>query len=127
MAQGYTVNTASLAIRIGELRSLAGAVESAAFALGSTGGNLGPGDLTSAVAEVSDQWYDGLGQMRDKIDTMADNVSNAVANYDALDASGAEGMRALADNALVSAQLDPLRKAAAAIKAQRGNLNTAGG
>ncbi|HEV8562663.1 MAG TPA: hypothetical protein VGR06_40615 [Actinophytocola sp.] len=127
MAQGFTVSTGSLAIRIGELRSLASAVEGAATALGTTCGNLGPGELTAAVQEVSEQWSDGLGTMREKIDTMADNVSAAVDNYELIEQGGAERMTALGDSILVDQTLKPLRDTTIALSTQRDALNRAGG
>lgn len=90
---GYTVNTESLAARIGELRSLVESVESAANSLDVHGGDLGPGDIGSAVAEVADKWREGLGKMKEKIDTMADNVGEAVSNYDLLEEQGHDAFR----------------------------------
>lgn len=128
MGSGYTVDTTSLAIRIGELRSLAAAVESTAGALSTTCGRLGPGDLTAAVEEVAQRWRDGLGKMREKIDTMADNVDNAVANYTTIEQGGQARMDALADRTVAETQLNTLRGAAAALLTQRDDLlNQAGG
>lgn len=93
MADGLTVNTESLAIRVGELRAVADAVDSAASALDVSGGDLGPGDLNAAVREVAEQWRDGLSEMRDKIDTIAGNVDDAVDGYEAVEAASAERFR----------------------------------
>ena len=93
MPHGYTVNTTSLAIRVGELRAVADAVENAASALDISGGDLGPGDINAAVREVARQWRDGLAEMRDKIDTIAGNVDDAVTGYEAIEAAGAERFR----------------------------------
>lgn len=100
---GYTVNTDSLATRIGELRSLVQSVESAASSLDVHGGDLGPAGIGSAVAEVAGKWRDGLGEMKEKIDTMAENVSHAVTNYDELEAQGQEAFRLTIDGELSSA------------------------
>ncbi|HEX5116269.1 MAG TPA: hypothetical protein VFW65_13825 [Pseudonocardiaceae bacterium] len=80
-AAGYTVDPAGLAERIGELRAVAEAVDAAAAALGVPGGDLGPGNLPGAVASLRGQWQDGLGHMRDRIDTMASAINHANANY----------------------------------------------
>jgi len=88
--KGYTVDTDSLAIRIGELRALVDTVQSAADQLELYGAELGPGDISSAVSDVADHWRDGLGNIADHIGTMADSVSNAVTNYDTLEQEGAD-------------------------------------
>lgn len=93
MADGYTVNTESLAIRVGELRAVADAISSAATALEMSGGDLGPGDITAAVQEVAQQWRDGLSEMCDKIDEIAGNVDDAVSGYEAVEAASAERFR----------------------------------
>lgn len=93
MPHGYTVDTTSLAIRVGELRAVADAVDSAASALDIAGGDLGPGDINAAVREVAQQWRDGLSGMRDKIDTIAGNVDDAVTGYEAIEAASAERFR----------------------------------
>jgi hypothetical protein len=125
MGQGFTVNADSLAIRVGELRELADAVESAALVFGTTG-NLGPGDLTSAVQEVSEQWYEGLGKMRDKINDMAGNLDNAVTNYRTLDQGGHDRMDALVDRELAAGELNTLRAAAAVQLTQQRDLLAGG-
>lgn len=88
MPSGYTVNTGSLAIRVGELRAVAAAVAGAASALEVSGGDLGPGDINAAIQEVAGQWRDGLAEMVDKIDTIAGNVDDAVSNYEQVEAAG---------------------------------------
>ncbi|HEX3591430.1 MAG TPA: hypothetical protein VHV74_17560 [Pseudonocardiaceae bacterium] len=80
-AAGYTVDPAGLADRVGELRAVAGAVGAAAAALDVSGGDLGPGNLPGAVASLRGQWQDGLGHMRDRIDTMAGAINHANTNY----------------------------------------------
>jgi hypothetical protein len=80
-AAGYTVDPAGLADRVGELRAVVAAVGAAAAALDTSGGDLGPGDLPGAVASLRAQWQDGLGHMRDRIDTMASAINGANANY----------------------------------------------
>jgi hypothetical protein len=89
MPSGYTVNTGSLAVRVGELRAVASAVASAAATLEVSGGDLGPGDINAAIQEVAGQWRDGLAEMVDKIDTIAGNVDDAVSNYEQVETAGA--------------------------------------
>lgn len=91
--KGYTVNTDSLAIRIGELRALVDTVNAAADGLELYGAELGPGDISAAVSEVADHWRDGLGKISDHIGTMADSVSNAVTNYDTIEQQGADAFK----------------------------------
>jgi hypothetical protein len=88
--KGYTVDTDSLAIRIGELRALVDTVNSAADELDSYGAELGPGDINEAVSDLVEHWRDGLGQISDHIGTMADSVGNAVTNYDTLEQEGSD-------------------------------------
>jgi hypothetical protein len=95
-SDGFTVNLDSLAIRVGELRSVANQVGDIVTNLDLEGGDLGPGGIAGAVADVAGKWRDNLGEMRDKIDTVADNVDNAVSNYQAIEQGGEERMRALA-------------------------------
>ncbi|MCG8919523.1 hypothetical protein L6E12_27495 [Actinokineospora sp. PR83] len=97
MASGYTVNTTSLAIRVGELNAVADSVGEVISTLNAAGGDLGPGEITAAVTEVIDQWQQNLGAMRDKIGTIADNVRGAVANYESVEQGGRDRMLALAD------------------------------
>ncbi|HET9143091.1 hypothetical protein [Actinophytocola sp.] len=120
MGQGYVADTAALAIRVGELRAVAGEVAGACSALEVGGGDLGPGDIGAAVQEVVGQWRDNLSAMTDKIDTIAGNVSSAVANYTTVEQLGAERMRGLAEGKVVESQLTVLRGAAAMLLAGRG-------
>jgi len=94
---GYTVHEDRLALRVGELRASAEEVWATSIALDQTAGDLGPGDITSALREVTEQWRDGLGEMNDKIDQAANNVESASANYVTAEAAAAENLRALAD------------------------------
>ncbi|PPK62374.1 hypothetical protein V5P93_001641 [Actinokineospora auranticolor] len=109
MAGGYTVDTTSLAIRVGELKALAEEVDAAAGALQGASGDLGPGDLAAAAQEVADQWRDDLGSMRDKIDKIADNVRRAVDNYEQVEQGGADRMRLLVNNTVAEQQMQALR------------------
>ncbi|MGA6164664.1 hypothetical protein [Amycolatopsis magusensis] len=93
MPEGYTVNTTSLAARVGELRAVAGAVTAAASALDSAGGDLGPGELNAAVTEVAQEWRDGLAEMTAKIDEIAGNVADAVDGYESYEATSTESFR----------------------------------
>jgi hypothetical protein len=113
MGQGYTVDTASLATRIGELRALAESVSSAASVIDCSG-QLGPdGIVEAALREVADQWRDGLDEMSDKIGTMADNVDNAITNYESVEQAGADAMHQLANGAVAEFQMNFVRGAAA--------------
>jgi hypothetical protein len=112
MSQGLTVNNESLAIRVGELRAVAGQVGEIITALDLTGGDLGPGDIAGAVAEVADQWRSNLGDMRDKIDEIAENVADNVYNYDLIEQSGEERMRRLAEGLIGDEIVAAMRNAA---------------
>lgn len=112
MGQGYVADTDALAIRVGELRAVAGEVESVCFSLDISAGDLGPGDIAGAVAEVVGQWRDNLSEMTDKIDTIAGNVSQACANYVNLEQLGADRMRALAEGTVRDQLVEGLRQIA---------------
>jgi hypothetical protein len=120
MGQGYVADTAALAVRVGELRAVAGEVAGVCSALEVGGGDLGPGDIGAAVREVVGQWRDNLGKMTDKIDTIAGNVSAACDNYTTIEQLGADRMRALAEGKVVESQLTVLRGAAVTLLAGRG-------
>jgi hypothetical protein len=99
-SDGFTVNLDSLAIRVGELRSVANQVGEIVTALDLGGGDLGPGGIAGAVAEVAGRWRDNLGALRGKIDTIADNVDNAVHNYRTVEQGGEDRMRQLAGDTI---------------------------
>jgi hypothetical protein len=109
---GYTVDTSSLAIRVGELNAVADQVGEIVATLDLTGGDLGPGDIGAAVAEVAGKWRDNLGDMRDKISTIADNVRGAVDNYELVEQGGEDRMRALAEGVVRDEVFEALRDAA---------------
>jgi hypothetical protein len=108
---GYTVNTDSLAIRVGELNAVADEVGAIVGALDVTGGDLGPGELSAAVAEVAGEWRDNLDDMRGKIEKIAGNVRGAVANYEVVEQGGYDRMRALAEGTVRDAVFQTLRDA----------------
>lgn len=108
---GYTVNTDSLAIRVGELNAVAAQVGEIVGALDLSGGDLGPGDIAGAVAEVSGTWRSNLGDMQDKIDKIAGNVSQAVDNYELVEQGGEERMRALAEGTVRDQVFEALKGA----------------
>lgn len=108
---GYAVNTDSLAIRVGELNAVAAQVGEIVGALDLSGGDLGPGDIAGAVAEVAGTWRSNLGDMQDKIDTIAGNVSQAVDNYELVEQGGAERMRALAEGTVRDQVFEALKGA----------------
>jgi hypothetical protein len=121
MGMGYVYDEAGLAARVGELNACAEEVASVLGVLDANGGDLGPGDISAAVSEVMQQWSDGLGEMRDKIDDTANNVRNALGNYQMLEDSAESTMRELANRQVVDEQLNVLRGAAVATLAeQRG-------
>lgn len=111
MGQGFTVNTASLAIRIGELNSVVAAVETAAGYLDSFGGDLGPGNLNAAVQNAADQWREGLSKMTEKIDKMAENVRKAVDNYEKFEFDSENRFAAKVDHDLEAEAARQLRQA----------------
>jgi hypothetical protein len=112
MSQGFTVNNESLAIRVGELKAVANQVDEIITALDLSGGDLGPGDIAGAVAEVADQWRGNLGQMRDKIEEIAENVADNVYNYDLIEQGGEDRMRLLAQGLVRDEVFESLRDAA---------------
>jgi hypothetical protein len=91
----WAADTYALARRVGELRAVAAAVENVVSALEVEAGDLGPGDISSAVSEVVGNWRDGLGEMQSKIDTIAGNVSEAVDGYEAMEATAQESFQGL--------------------------------
>jgi hypothetical protein len=109
---GYTVDTGSLAIRVGELNAVADQVSEIIGTLDLTGGDLGPGEIGAAVAEVAGRWRDNLGDMRDKIEKIAGNVRGAVSNYELVEQGGADRMRALAEGVVRDEVFQALRDAA---------------
>jgi hypothetical protein len=108
---GYTVNTDSLAIRVGELNAVAAQVGEIVGTLDLSGGDLGPGDIAGAVAEVAETWRSNLGDLQDKIDTIAGNVSQAVDNYELVEQGGEERMRALAEGTVRDQVFEALKAA----------------
>lgn len=123
MGEGYVVDEAGLATRVGELNAVADEVANVIGTLAANScGQLGPGELSAAVSEVMQQWSDNLEDMRGKIDDAANNVRDALSNYQTLEDAGEARMRALANREVVAEQLDVLRGAAAVTLAkQRGD------
>lgn len=96
MTEGFwAADTDALARRTGELRAVAAAVENVVSTLEVEAGDLGPGDISSAVSEVVAKWREGLGEMQSKIDTIAGNVSEAVDAYDEMEATAQESFQGL--------------------------------
>jgi 2-keto-3-deoxy-L-rhamnonate aldolase RhmA len=121
MGEGYVVDEAGLAARVGELNACADEVASVIGVLGDQGCDLGPGDISAAVGEVMQQWSDNLGDMRDKIDQTAENARNALSNYQTLEDAAETRMRDLANQQVVDEQMNVLRGAAVVTLAeQRG-------
>lgn len=100
MPAGYTANEERLALRVGELRAVSEEVWAVSIALDQSAGDLGPGDITGALQEVTSQWRSGLREMNDKIDQAATNVENAVANYATVEQAGADAMRELGNDTI---------------------------
>ncbi len=119
MGEGYVVDEAGLAARVGELNAVADEVASVIGVLGAQGCDLGPGDISAAVGEVMQQWSDNLGDMRDKIGQAAENVNNALSNYQTLEDAAENRIRAAANAQVVDDQLNVLRGAAAVTLAQQ--------
>jgi len=107
----YCVDPTSLATRVGELNAVADQVGAIVGTLDVTGGDLGPGDIAAAVAEVADEWRGNLDGMRDKINTIADNVRGAVANYAVAEQDGEASMLALGRGAVRDAVFESLKGA----------------
>ncbi|HEY0452135.1 hypothetical protein [Actinophytocola sp.] len=119
MGQGYVADEAGLAARVGELNAVASEVDGVIGTLGAAGCDLGPGELSAAVAEVMDEWSANLGDLRDKIDKTAANVRNALSNYQTLEDVNETRMRELANRQVVDDQLNVLRGAAVVTLAQQ--------
>lgn len=119
MGEGYVADEAGLAARVGELNAVADEVASVIGVLGQQGCDLGPGDISAAVGEVMQQWTDNLGDMRDKIGQAAENVNNALSNYQTLEDAAENRIRAAANAQVVDDQLNVLRGAAVVTLAQQ--------
>ncbi|HEY7596293.1 MAG TPA: hypothetical protein VH969_24320 [Actinophytocola sp.] len=119
MGDGYVVDEAGLATRIGELNACADEVANVIGVLGAQGCDLGPGEISAAVGEVMQQWSDNLEDMRGKIDDAANNVRNALSNYQVLEDAGEARMRALANQQVVDQQVSGLQNAAVVTIAQQ--------
>jgi hypothetical protein len=121
MGEGYVVDEAGLATRVGELNACADEVANVIGLLGAHGGDLGPGEISAAVDEVMQQWSDNLEDMRGKIDDTAANVRSALTNYQTVEDAAESRMRDIANRVVVDAQLEGIRNAAAATyEFQRG-------
>jgi len=107
---GFTVNTTSLAIRVGELNAVAADVASLASDLQCPAGDLGPGEINAALAEVAEDWQDGLNELRDTISTIADNVDGAVADYTRVEADSERRLNRLVDERIGQQLVDGLRQ-----------------
>ncbi|MGH3434510.1 MAG: WXG100 family type VII secretion target [Thermocrispum sp.] len=91
----WAADTTALARRVGELRAVAAAVQNVVSTLSMSSCDLGPGDIGAAVTEVVDNWRDGLGEMQDKIDTIAGNVDDAVDTYTTVEAAAQDSFQGL--------------------------------
>lgn len=121
MGMGYVYDEAGLAARVGELNACAEEVASVIGVLGAQGCDLGPGDISAAVGEVMQQWSDNLDDMRGKIDDTANNVRQALSNYQTLEEVGESRMRITTNEQIVEDQMNVLRGAAVVTMAeQRG-------
>ncbi|WP_424188860.1 WXG100 family type VII secretion target [Actinokineospora sp. G85] len=109
---GYAVDTASLATRVGELNAVADSVDGVISTLNAAGCDLGPGEISAAVAEVVERWQGNLGKMRDKIGEIADNVRGAVDNYESVEQAGRDAMTAHADSTVAEQIVRGLEQAA---------------
>jgi len=89
MSDGYTANMTFLASKIGELNAVAESVNSAVSML-ECPGDLGPGDLNSAVQDLAAHWREGLQKTSEKIGDMAEGVQGSLSNYEAVEATARE-------------------------------------
>jgi hypothetical protein len=80
----FLVNMPYLAAKVGELKGLSDMVTSLATGL-ECGGDLGPGDIRAAAQELAEQFRYGVEEMGERIGRMADSVSAAVDNYQAVE------------------------------------------
>jgi hypothetical protein len=119
MGEGYVVDEAGLAARVGELNACADEVANVIGVLGAQGCDLGPGEISAAVGEVMQQWSDNLEDMRGKIDDTANNVRNALSNYQTLEDAAESRMRDIANREMVDQTMNALREQAVAINAPR--------
>lgn len=119
MGEGYVVDEAGLAARVGELNACADEVANVIGVLGAQGCDLGPGDISAAVGEVMQQWTDNLEDMRGKIDDAANNVRSALSNYQTLEDAAESRMRMQANQEIVDQQMSALQDAAIATVAQQ--------
>lgn len=135
---GYTATTTDLAARVGELRAVASTVSELAGTLDLNAGNAGPGELPGALSEFAEELRATLSEMNDKIDTVADNVDDAVVAYDAVEEYSADEMIRLADLRTSTGIIDQLEGQAGTLLAQQeaalapderdtGSPNTRGG
>ncbi|GAB3431514.1 hypothetical protein [Actinophytocola sediminis] len=97
MDDGYVVDEAGIAARVGELNACAAEVTAVIGLLGDSAGDLGPAALSAAVTEVIDQWRTNLGDMRDKIDRAAENTRAALANYQLVEDANEYRLRAMVE------------------------------
>lgn len=119
MGEGYVVDEAGLAARVGELNACADEVAGVIGVLGDQGCDLGPGDISAAVGEVMQHWSDNLGDMRDKIDKTAENARNALSNYQVLEDSAENNLRGAVNQQIVDEQMNVLRGAAVVTLAEQ--------
>jgi hypothetical protein len=80
----FLVNMPYLAAKVGELKGLSDTVSSLATGL-ECGGDLGPGDIRAAAQELAEQFRYGVEEMGERIGRMADSVSAAMDNYQAVE------------------------------------------
>ena len=82
--KSFLVNMPYLAAKVGELKGLSDTVSSLATTL-ECGGDLGPGDIRGAAQELAERFRYGVEEMGERIGRMADSVSDALDNYDAVE------------------------------------------
>jgi hypothetical protein len=85
---GYDVNLVFMAQKIGQLRAVSDSALGVASAMECPSGDLGPGDIGAAVAELAGSWRDGIEEIGTRIAEMAGHVSTAMDNYEAVEQSG---------------------------------------
>lgn len=119
MGEGYVVDEAGLAARVGELNACASEVASVIGLLGDSVCDIGPGELPAAVLDVLDEWRTNLADMRDKIDRAAENTRDALSNYQFVEHDSEQRMRALANDTVVENQMNVIRGAAVVTLAEQ--------
>lgn len=83
---GYEANIPYMAGKVGQYKGLSDVIGGIADSFSScAAGDLGPGGIADALRGVADDWRDGLSSMADRLGNMAHGVSQAAADYQAIE------------------------------------------